>query len=167
MGSGSGGFSEPRPENDRNVFDPRDYKLAPLDAKPSLGKWKKWRRDIEAFIDTIGVGWKGTSGLLRELRRREGLFDSTQFQEAAAARGDKVPKVDGFDYDDKMDVLYRLVMPKLDEVLSNELAQTGEQDGFEMFRQLVRKLDPPKADVAFDFKAEIEGLESTSLATLL
>ena len=49
-------------------------------------------------------------------------------------------------------------MPKLDEVLSNELAQTGEQDGFEMFRQLVRKVDPPKADVAFDLKAEIEGL---------
>jgi hypothetical protein len=50
------------------------------------------------------------------------------------------------------------LMPKLDEVLSNELAQTGEQDGFEMFRQLVRKLDPPKADVAFDLKAEIEVL---------
>ena len=49
-------------------------------------------------------------------------------------------------------------MPRLDEVLGNELAQTGDEDGFELFRQLVRKLDPPKADVAFDMKAEIEGL---------
>ena len=30
-------------------------------------------------------------------------------------------------------------------------------NGFELFRQLVRKLDPPKVDVAFDMKAEIEG----------
>ena len=43
VGSGSVGFSEPRPEKDRNVFDPQDYKLGPVEAKPSLGKWKKWR----------------------------------------------------------------------------------------------------------------------------
>ena len=49
-------------------------------------------------------------------------------------------------------------MPRLDEVLGNELAQTGDEDGFELFRQLVRKLDPPKADVTFDMKADIEGL---------
>ena len=49
-------------------------------------------------------------------------------------------------------------MPKLNEVVSNELAQNGDEDGFELFGQLVRKLDPPKADVAFDLKAEIEGL---------
>ena len=64
----------------------------------------------------------------------------------------------GFVYDEKRDVLYRLLMPKLDEVLSNELAQTGDEDGFELFRQLVRKLDPPKADVTFDLKSDIEGL---------
>ena len=34
----------------------------------------------------------------------------------------------------------------------------AREDGFETFRQLVRKLDAPKADVAFDLKAEIEGL---------
>ena len=113
-GVSHGGFSDFQDSAlqtpDRNVFDPRDYKLAPLDAKPSLAKWKKWRRDLEAFIDTIGVSWKGTSGLLRELRHREGLFDSSQLQEAvtaAEARGDKAPKIIGFDYEDKKDVLYQ------------------------------------------------------------
>ena len=74
---------------------------------------------------------------------------SRQLRPAAA------PKHFGFDYKEKRDVLYRLLMPKLDEVLSNELAQTWDEDGLELFRQLVCKLDPPKADVAFDLKAEV------------
>ena len=48
-------------------------------------------------------------------------------------------------------------MPKLDDVLSNELAQTGEENGFEFFLQLTRKIDSPRVDLAFDLKAEIEG----------
>ena len=55
-------------------------------------------------------------------------------------------------------MLYRLLFPKLEDVLSNELAQTGDEDGFKLFRQLGRKLHPCKADVAFDLKTEIEGL---------
>ena len=39
----------------------------------------------------------------------------------------------GFDYPNKKDVLYRLLMSRLDEVLGNELAQTGDEDGFELF----------------------------------
>jgi hypothetical protein len=49
-------------------------------------------------------------------------------------------------------------MPKLDELMSNEFAQTGTENGFELYRQLSRKIDPPKSDLAFDLKAEIEGL---------
>ena len=87
-----------------------------------MGEWKKWRRDLEGFIDTIGLSWKGTSGLLRELRHREGPFNGTQVREAitaAEARGDKATKLFGFDYEDKKDMFYRLLMPKLDEILSN------------------------------------------------
>ena len=126
-----------------------------------MARWKKWRRDLEGFIDTIGTTWKGTSGSLRELRQREVPFEGSQVQaaiSAAQSRGDKAPTYFGFDYAAKKDVLYRLLLPKLDDVLGNELAQTGDEDGFQLFRQLVRKLDPPKADVAFDLKTEIEGL---------
>ena len=99
--------------------------------KPTVGRWKKWRRDLEGFIDTIGLSWKGTSGLLRELRHRETLFNSSQLEEViekAKARGDKHPAIFGFDYDEKKDVVYWLLIPKLDEVLSNELAQNGGED---------------------------------------
>ena len=78
--------------------------------------------------------------------------------QAAREKGDKAPVTEGYNYKDKRDVLYRLLMPRLDEVLGNELAQTGDEDGLELFRELVRKLDPPTADVAFDMKAGIEGL---------
>ena len=74
-------------------------------------------------------------------------FDSGQVQEAvssARAREDKAPEVMGFDYPSNKDVLYRLLMPRLDEVLGNELAQTGDEDGSELFRQLIRKLDHPR-----------------------
>ena len=42
-GAGKGGAA-PR---DRNVFDPRDYKVAELGNKPSMAKRTKWCRDFE------------------------------------------------------------------------------------------------------------------------
>ena len=121
-GASSGFQGAPFAERDRNVFDNRDYKLADLQPQPSLGKWKKWRRDLEAFVDTIGHSWKGTSGLMRELRHREVPFEVSQVSDAirrAEKRGDKSPAAFGFDYDTKKDVPCRLLMPRLDEVLSN------------------------------------------------
>ena len=53
---------------------------------------------------------------------------------------------------------------KLDEVLSNEFAQTGTENGFELYQQLSRKIGPPRADLAFDLKAEIEGLGTHTCA---
>ena len=97
--------------NNRNVFDPRDYKVAELGPKASATK-----------------------------------------------RHDKVPTEFGFELDVKTDILYRLIMPKLAELMSAELAQSGEENGFELFLQLSRKIDPPRVDVAFDLKAEIECL---------
>ena len=76
-GMGSSGFdgqafqgSTPQTK-DRNIFDPRDYKLAELGPKPTAAKWKKRRPDFEGFADTIGISWHGTSGPLRELRHRD------------------------------------------------------------------------------------------------
>ena len=49
---GAGGFTGanfqggPFAERDRNVFDPRDYKLAEFGTKPTMARWKKWRRDL-------------------------------------------------------------------------------------------------------------------------
>ena len=48
-GADFGGFSGPRAERDRNVFDPRDYKLTDLGPKPIAARWKKCRRGLEGF----------------------------------------------------------------------------------------------------------------------
>ena len=50
------GFSGATPQTrECNVFDPRDLKLAELGAKPSVARWKKWRRDSKGLVDTIGI----------------------------------------------------------------------------------------------------------------
>ena len=107
--------------------------------KPAAARWKKWRRDLESFVDTIGDSWRGTSGLLRQLRYRDQPFTSAQLTEAisdAKARHDKAPDPSFSEFAIKADILYRLIMPKLDDVMSNEFAQTGDENGFELFRQL-------------------------------
>ena len=53
-----------------------------------------------------------------------------------------------------------MIMPKLDELMTNEFAQAGTENGVELYRQLSRKIDPPRSDLAFDFKAEIKGLNN-------
>ena len=165
--TGKGGAAQTA--RDRNVFDPRDYKVAELGNKPSMAKWKKWFRDFECFVDTIGPSWKGTSGLLRQLRFHEQPFDNSQLSGTAAdtrKRNDKAPQEHEYEFDAKTDVLYRLIMPKLDGVMSAEFSQSGDETGFELFRQLSRKIGPPRVDVKFDLKAEIEGLGKHSCSNL-
>ena len=84
-----GGFGDgfgvvPHGQKYRNVFDPRDYKLSDLGVKPTTARWKKWCRDLEGFIDTIGLTWKGASGLLRELWHCEAPFEIGQVQKASS-----------------------------------------------------------------------------------
>ena len=52
FGGGQGAGAGPAATRDRNVFDPRDYKLADFGPKPTVVRWKKWRRDLEVFVDT-------------------------------------------------------------------------------------------------------------------
>ena len=56
-------------ERDRAVFDPRDYKIDVLLSQFALGVWKKWRHEVEIYIDTIGPGWRGVKLLLQQARR--------------------------------------------------------------------------------------------------
>ena len=46
-------------------------------------------------------------------------------------------------------------MPKLSVSLSTELRQVGSPNGFELFRQLTQKLDPPRADSDFHLANEL------------
>ena len=58
-------LQRPSQERDRQVFDPRDYKIESLPSSISLGVWKKWRHEVEIYVDTIGPSWKGVKLLLQ------------------------------------------------------------------------------------------------------
>ena len=68
------------------------------------------------------------------------------------------PEEFGFDFDSKADTVYKLIMPKVDDIRSDELMQTCKSIGFELFRLLNPKLDPPRDELAFDLRTEIQGL---------
>ena len=62
--SEGGSVLRPSQERDRQVFDPRDYKIESLPSSISLGAWKKWRHEVAIYVDTIGPTWKGVKLLL-------------------------------------------------------------------------------------------------------
>ena len=161
-GGKGGSSSGPR---ERNIYDVRDYKIADLEKGASTAAFKKWKHDLELFVETIGPSWSGVTSLLRHCR----LYDDGEFTADSladiAALATKVEKREPainaylFKFDEKADALYKLVMPCLPVDLANEFRQTGGvTNGFELFRKLVNKLDPARSDNAFHLATEIRGL---------
>ena len=142
------------------MFDPRDYKIEALPNSISLGVWKKWRHEVEIYIDTIRPTWNGVKLILQQARHSPTALQSTDsltFEEAfrltvgrARAANNGVGPIDAlFDYPAKASVLYRMLVPKLNLDLSTEFRNSSPDNGFELWRLLNRKLDPPRADWAF------------------
>ena len=69
----------------------------------------------------------------------------------------------GFDFDVKSDSLYKLLMPGLPVALATDFHQVGQTNGFELFRRLVQKMAPPRADSSFHLANEIRGLGGANL----
>ena len=55
-------------ERGRPIFDPRDYKLEVLPFTLSLGAWKRWKHELEIYLDTIGPSWRGVKLVLQQAR---------------------------------------------------------------------------------------------------
>ena len=64
----------------------------------------------------------------------------------------------GCDFDVKADVMYELIMSKLDEIQGAELMRIGKSNGFKLFGLLSRKVDPPREDLAFDMGTKVHVL---------
>jgi hypothetical protein len=79
-GKGSGGPRE------RSLYDLRDYKLADLASDPTLATFKKWRHDLDLFLETIGVSWRGVTALMRTSRLYTEVFSGERVQEIEALR---------------------------------------------------------------------------------
>ena len=115
-------------------------------------------------METKGTGWTGVSGLLRQACRQVEEFNELSLPDVVAtinARKGRAPELLTFQFDDRADELYKLIMPRLDEATGTEFRQVGgKQNGFELFRQLNRRIDPPREDINFDLRTEIAGLGS-------
>ena len=66
--SAEGSPMKPFQERDQAVFDPRDYKIEVIPTQKSLGIWKRWRHEVEIFVDTIGPSWRGVTFVLQQDR---------------------------------------------------------------------------------------------------
>ena len=84
--TGKGGARE------RQVFDPRDYKLPDLTSEPSMAVFKKWRHDFELFFETIGSSWKGVIALLWSSRLFEETFEKEKLRDVEALTLKHEPK---------------------------------------------------------------------------
>ena len=76
------------------------------------------------------------------------------------------PEEFGFDFDNKADTVYKLIMPKVDDIRSDELMQTCKSIGFELFRLLNPKLDPPGTNWPSTCAPRSKVLASTRAGTL-
>jgi len=124
-----------------------------------LAAFKKWRHDLELFLETIGTSWKGVTAVMRTSRIFTENFTGENLKEVEELRKKTEPSAPdldpSFSFHEKADALYKLLMPKLPVGLSTELRQVGTPNGFELFRLLTQKLDPPRADCAFHLANEL------------
>ena len=147
---------KPFQERDRSVFDRRDYKIETIPTQMSLGVWKKWRHEVEIYVDTIGPSWRGIKLVMQQARHSAVPLAPTiagmePLLIAATKANDGVAPFDPalVDYGTKAVTLYRILVPKLNFDLSTEFRNSAPDNGFELWRLLQRKLDPPRADVEF------------------
>ena len=156
----------PNQERDRQVFDPRGYKIESLPSPISLGAWKKWRHEVEIYVDTIGPTWKGVKLFLHQARHSSTALQPTEhltFEDALrptvdrarAANNGTDPVDELFDYSAKGSILYRMLVPKLNLDLSTEFRNSSPDNDFELWRLLNRKLDPPRTDFAFHWTNDL------------
>ena len=169
--SAEGSPMKPFQERDRAVFDPRDYKIETIPTQMSLGVWKKWRHEVEIYVDTIGPSWRGIKLVMQQARHSAVPIAPTVagmdplWQAAKKANDDTAPFDPAHaDYAAKAVTLYRLLVPKLNFDLSTEFRNSAPDNGFELWRLLQRKLDPPRADVEFHLVNDIRKHARTSCA---
>ena len=107
------------------LFNARDYNIPDLSSDPSLGVFKKWKHDVELFIETIGPSWKGVPSILRTSRFLNVEFADRLVPEMRRLKTKHEPAAPNlwmfFDFPGKADALYKLLMPRLPTVIGTEL----------------------------------------------
>ena len=114
------------------------------------------------FIDTIGLSWRGFELVLQQSRHSTMPLVPTlssmseMFVKAKDANAGVEPFHPFlFDYPAMSSTLYRMTMPKLNFDLSTEFRNSAPDNVFELWRLLIRKLDPPRADLECHLTSDI------------
>ena len=68
------------------MFDPRDLKIAGFPDKASVGVFRKWRHNVEFFLDMTGPLWSGVGVVLPSLRKLETAFTKEQLRSSVLLR---------------------------------------------------------------------------------
>ena len=159
--SEGGSVLRPSQERDRQVFDPRDYNIGALPTTFSLGVWKKWRHEVEIYVDTIELTRKGVKMILQQARQSPTALETTKeafrltVNRARVVNKGVGPVDELFDYAAKASVLYRMLVPTLNLDSSTEFRNSSPDNGLELWRLLNRNLDPPRADWAFHWTNDL------------
>ena len=123
---------------------------------------------MEIYIDTIGPGWRGVTLILQQGRHSPTPLDPDRTSmsgivERAVKANKGQPPIDVLlDFLAKAATLYRMLVPKLNLDLSTEFRNSAPDNGFEPWRLSNRKLDPPRADLAFHLTNDLRKLARTS-----
>ena len=84
------------------------------------------------------MSWKGVTAVMRTSRIYTEDFTNENLKEVEALRKKTEPDAPDLDYafnfHEKADALFKLLMPKLSVGLATELRQVGTPNGFELFR---------------------------------
>ena len=118
--------------------------------------------------ESIKPSWAGVASLLASSRMLSQEFSAEALPEVfKLVRSVNVGNCQvtdcEFDFATMLDTLYKLLMPKLPLELATDLRQWGSTNGFELYRRVVRKIDPPKENDPFHMGIEIQGLGGKGL----
>ena len=118
-----------------------------------------WLHCIELQVEQ-SAGWAHWSRVLRQLRKQ----DDQASEAVVKAMVDKVNNESGteviddsYSFANKSQELYTYLIPRLDSELGN-LCEDEQQNGFEVFRTVLKEKDPNLANVEFHLQGEIQAL---------
>ena len=158
---------QPRADDRRgkSLVDSRDYKVSQMPESCNAEQFKKWRHDAVVFLEAH-PRWKGARRVLAHLRKQTKAVDHKALYEAITAAnvdsfdetGEEVIVPGEWQFLDRSRELYQLLSVKLSSSYFADYKDEEGMNGFELYRQLNKALDPIRQDVAFHLRLRIQNM---------
>ena len=158
-----------RTDAPKGLIDTRDYKVPQMPENCTVEQFKKWRHDATVFLEAHAK-WKGAKKILHLTRLGTVEVNEEQFDKAvkkaqddhlAETSKDLIPDLRTWSFAERSRELYQLISVKLNSSTFADYKDEDDMNGFELWRQLNKKLDPLRKDVAFHLELAIQAMAST------